>query len=80
MYSIFFNTMDIHRQELNDLFKKNDTRDLEVSVSQVLKEIYSGWFFYEYDFNNPLTRVTCRKLDDILPKDDGGGNVQFKLY
>ena len=72
--------MDIHRQELNDLFEKNDTSNLENSVSQILKEIYSGWFFYEHDFNNPLTRTTCRKLNNVLPKDDGGGIVQFKLY
>ena len=72
--------MDIHRQELNDLFKRNDTHDVENSVSQMLKGIYSEWFFYEHDFNNPLTRTTCRKLDDILPKDDGGGNVQFIMY
>ena len=72
--------MDIHKEELNELFKNIDTTNLENSVSQILKEIYTEWFFYENNFNNPLTRTTCRKIDNILPKDDGGGNVQFKFY
>ena len=72
--------MDIHREELNELFKNIDFTNLENSVSQILKEIYSEWFFYEHNFNNPLTRTTCRKIDNILPKDDGGGNVQYEFY
>ena len=72
--------MDIHREELNELFKNINTTNLENSVSQILKEIYTEWFFYEHNFNNPLTRTTCRKIDNILPKDDDGGNVQFKFY
>ena len=72
--------MDIHKEELNELFKNIDSTNIENSVSQILKEIYTEWFFYEHNFNNPLTRITCRKIDNILPKDDGGGNVQFKFY
>ena len=72
--------MDIHKEELNELFKNIDTSNIENSVSQILKEIYSEWFFYENNFNNPLTRTTCRKIDNILPKDDGGGYVQFNFY
>ena len=72
--------MDIHREELNELFKNINTTNLENSVSQILKEIYTEWFFYENNFNNPLTRTTCRKIDNILPKDDGGGNVQYEFY
>ena len=72
--------MDIHKEELNELFKNIDFTNLENSVSQILKEIYNEWFFYEHNFNNPLTRTTCRKIDNILPKDDGGGNVQFDFY
>ena len=72
--------MDIHKEELNELFKNIDFTNLENSVSQILKEIYTEWFFYEHNFNNPLTRTTCRKIDNILPKDDGGGNVQFDFY
>ena len=72
--------MDIYKEELNELFKNIDTTNLENSVSQILKEIYSEWFFYEHNFNNPLTRTTCRKIDNILPKDDGGGNVQYDFY
>ena len=72
--------MNIHREELNELFKNIDTTNLENSVSQILKEIYTEWFFYEHNFNNPLTRTICRKIDNILPKDDGGGNVQYEFY
>ena len=72
--------MDIHKEELNELFKNINTANIENSVSQILKEIYTEWFFYEHNFDNPLTRTTCRKIDNILPKDDGGGNVQFKFY
>ena len=70
---------DIYRNELNDLFHKTNTSNLENSVSEILKALYSEWFFYEHDFNNPLTNQVCRKLDNILPKDDGGG-TQFKFY
>ena len=72
--------MDIHREELNELFKNIDTTNLENSVSQILKEIYSEWFFYEHNFNNPITKSVCRKIDHILPQDDGGGPVQYKFY
>ena len=72
--------MDIHKEELNELFKNIDSTNLENSVSQILKEIYTEWFFMNNNFNNPLTRTTCRKIDNILPKDDGGGNVQFDFY
>ena len=57
-----------------------DTDTIENNVSEILKVIYSKWFFNHMDFNNPLTKNTCRKIDKILPKDDGGGPVQFKLY
>ena len=71
---------DIYRNELNDLFHRTNTNTYENSVSKILKELYSEWFFYEYNFNNPLTNQVCRKLDNILPKDDGGGQVQYKFY
>ena len=43
--------MDIHKEELNELFKNIDSTNIENSVSQILKEIYTEWFFYEHNFN-----------------------------
>ena len=31
-------------------------------------------------FDNPVTESICRKIDHILPQDDGGGPVQYKFY
>ena len=68
-----------NKKLLNEIFKRDEPNTLN-DVSEILKEIYSKWFFNHMDFNNPLTKFTCRKIDEILPKDDGGGPVQFKLY
>jgi len=67
-------------RELNGTFEGLDEINCENNVSIMLKEIYIKWFYYETNFNNPITKVVCRKIDNILPKDDGGGPVQFKFY
>ena len=66
-----------NKKLINELFKETESFN---NVSETLKKIYSKWFFNQMDFNNPLTKNTCRKIDKILPKDDGGGPVQFKFY
>jgi len=67
-------------RELNGVFEGLDEINCENNVGEILKEIYIKWFYYETNFNNPITKVVCRKIDNILPKDDGGGLVQFKFY
>ena len=57
-----------------------DTDTIENNVSEILKEIYSKWFFEENNFNNPITKHVCRKIKHILPQDDGGGPVQHIFY
>ena len=66
-----------NKKLLNELFKETESFN---NVSGTLKEIYSKWFFKENNFNNPLTKNTCRKIDKILPKNDGGGLVQHVFY
>ena len=66
-----------NKKLINELFKETESLN---NVYGILKEIYSKWFFNQMDFNNPLTKNTCRKIDKILPKNDRGGPVQFKLY
>ena len=67
--------------QINDKIKGvQDTDNIENNVSEILKEIYSKWFFEENDFNNPITKQVCRKIDHILPQDDGGGLVQHVFY
>jgi hypothetical protein len=56
------------------------TDNIENNVSEILKEIYSKWFFEENNFNNPITKHVCRKIKHILPHDDGGGLVQHIFY
>jgi len=57
-----------------------DTDTIENNVSEILKEIYSKWFFEENNFNNPIIKHVCRKIKHILPQDDGGGLVQHIFY
>jgi len=67
-----------HRKcEINKLFNGIQSQN---SVSKILKEIYSEWFFYGINFSNPVTEKVCRKIDHVLPQDDGGGPVQHKFY
>ena len=66
-----------HKSELNKLFTNIQSQN---NVSEILKEIYSEWFFCEQNFNNPVIKLVCRNIDHILPQDDGGGPVQFKFY
>ena len=49
--------MDIQSYQkllINDIFKNNDIEDCQGNVSEILKTIYSQWFFYEHNFNNPI--------------------------
>ena len=63
--------------ELNKLFTNIQSQN---NVAEILKEIYSEWFLYGHTFDNPVTESICRKIDHILPQDDGGGPVQYKFY
>ena len=75
--------MDIQSYQkllINDIFKNQDIEDCQGNVSEILKTIYIQWFFYEHNFNNPITKSVCRKIDHILPQDDGGGPLQYKFY
>ena len=63
--------------QINKLF---DSIESINNVSEMLKEIYSEWFFYGINFDNPITEKVCRKIDHILPQDDGGGSVQHVFY
>ena len=66
--------------QINANIKGSYTHNIENNVSEILKEIYSKWFFEENDFNNPITKQVCRKIKHILPQDDGGGPVQHIFY
>ena len=75
--------MDIQSYQkllINDIFKNHNIEDCQGNVSEILKTIYSQWFFYEHNFNNPIKKSVCRKIDHILPQEDGGGPVQYKFY
>ena len=75
--------MDIQSYQkllINDIFKNNDIEDCQGNVSEILKAVYTKWFFYEHNFNNPITKTVCMKINHILPQDDGGGPVQYKFY
>jgi hypothetical protein len=66
--------------QINANIKGSYTHNIENNVSEILKEIYSKWFFEENNFNNPITKHVCRKIKHILPQDDGGGLVQHIFY
>ena len=66
-----------YKSELNKLFTDIQSQN---NVGETLKEIYSEWFLYGDTFDNPVTESVCRKIDHILPQDDGGGPVQYNFY
>ena len=66
--------------QINANIKGSYTHNIENNVSEILKEIYSKWFFEENNFNNPIIKHVCRKIKHILPQDDGGGLVQHIFY
>ena len=69
-----------NQSQINDIFEGIVINDCENNVSEILKKIYTRWFFYHHDFNNPITKQVCRQMDNILPQEDGGGPVQYSLY